>query len=118
MNETFAGRHHKTILQSSNYFLNAYKYNYRNPVEAGACVRVEDYPFSTLQILLGKIESSLLLEEDTTFLCDPTGTLKWLNTTPEKIKLDAVKLALKKQYFTSKIDRKTRKPILGEADCL
>ncbi len=118
INETFAGRHYKTILQSPNYFLNAYKYNYRNPVEANICPRVEDYSFSTLQILLGKKAPLFPLEEDTTFNDDPVGTMKWLNTKPEENKLEAVKFGLKRQYFRSKIDRKTRKPILGEEESL
>lgn len=118
INETFAGRHYKTILQHPNYYLNAYKYNYRNPVKAGICEKVEDYPFSTIQFLLGTRERSFPLAEDTTYLSNSKGTLEWLNKTPDPEKLEAVRYALKRQFFESKKSRKTNKAIIGENDIL
>jgi putative transposase len=118
INGTFAGRHYKTILQEQNYYLNAYKYNYRNPIEASICNRVEDYEYSTLHSLLGKSEVRIPIVEDTTFLSDRLGTLKWLNTAPDKLKLEAVRFALKRQYFTSKKVINFNKVIMGPGDLL
>lgn len=118
INETFAGRYFKGILQHQNYYLNAYKYNYRNPVAAGACEKVEDYPYSSLQSVLGHKEGHFPLVEDTTYLFDPVGTLEWLNETPDPIKLEAVRFGLRKQFFTSKKDSIRNRPILKEFDLL
>lgn len=118
INETYAGRHYKCILQHPNYYLNAYKYNYRNPVSAGVCVRVEEYPFSTLS---GKLSLSKLLVplcEDTTLKSDPKGTLEWLNTAPSLEREEAIRFGMKHQYFKSKKDRITNKPIFSEDDIL
>ncbi len=118
INETFAGRHYKCILQHPNYYLNAYKYNYRNPVAAGICSAVEDYPYSTLQQVLGFSAPSVPLVEDTTYENDPEGILDWLNKAPDPIKLEALRFGLKRQYFTSKKCRVLNRPVLNENDIL
>ena len=118
INETFAGRHYKCILQSLNYYLSAYKYCYRNPVQAGLCENVEDYPFSTLPGQLHRTELSIPLVKDMNLVMDPEGTLKWLNLNPKPEHLEAVRLGLKRQYFQSKKERMTNKPILSENDIL
>ncbi|MGZ3826622.1 MAG: transposase [Bdellovibrio sp.] len=118
INETFAGRHYKCILQHHNYYLNAYKYNYRNPIAAGICDKVEDYQFSTLYGLAKNKEKVFPLLEDTTFHCDPTGTLKWLNTKPDEIKLEGVRYGLKHQFFKSKKNCKDNKPIISDFELI
>ncbi len=118
INETFAGRHYKCVLQHHQYYLNAYKYNYRNPVSAGICKSVEEYPYSTLH---GKLKLSKLQIptcEDTTLLSDPYGVLNWLNTTPNPEKLEAVRFGMKHPYFKSKKDRILNKPLISENDIL
>jgi putative transposase len=118
INQTFAGRHFKCILQHPNYFLNAYKYNYRNPVTAKICQSVEEYPFSTLHAVMGKEPKPFAMAEDTTFFCDPVGTLTWLNEEPDPMRLEAVRFGLRRQYFLSKKCQRTRRYILGEHDTL
>ncbi len=118
INESYAGRHYKTVLQHPNYYLNAYKYNYRNPVTAGVCSLVEDYKYSTFRYIFHKMSLKFKLCEDTTFDFDPVGTLKWLNTEPSPEKAEAVRYGLKRQFFKSKKNRSTRKLILTENDVL
>ncbi|MGZ3773507.1 MAG: transposase [Pseudobdellovibrionaceae bacterium] len=118
INESFAGRHFKCILQHPNYFLNAYKYNYRNPVAAGICDLAEEYPYSTLHGLTKKSKLLLPLCEDITFNSDPSGTLKWLNTTPDPIKLEGVRYGLKRQFFSSKKDEIYHLPLISDLDVL
>jgi putative transposase len=118
INETFAGRHYKTILQKNNYYLDAYKYVYRNPVTAGICEWVEDYPYSTLHGLVKRSSLTIPLIEDAIFSADPLGTLKWLNTKPDPLKLEAVRFALRRQYFKPKKDRILNKPLLADDDIL
>ena len=116
INETYAGRHYKCILQHPSYFLNAYKYIYRNPVSAGICKKVEFYPYSTLQSLMGLANVPFPMAEDTTWQSDPEGTLKWLNTEPDKIKLAALRNGLKHPYFKSRLYKGTQKLIISKEE--
>ena len=115
INQTFGGRYFKCIIQEEYYFRCAYKYNYRNPVTASICNKVEDYPYSTLPGLLG-------LKEPKIIVVDPIaknnliGTLNWLNVPPEKEKLEAIQFGLKRQYFKSKKYPTTKKLILNIDD--
>lgn len=118
LNGNFAGRHYKCILQENRYFLSAYKYNYINPVTAGICTRVEEYPYSTLRFLLSPKESKFELIPDETYSSDPSGTLEWLNEPPSPEQLEAVRYALKRSYFKSKKSRSTNKPLLKDDDIL
>lgn len=118
INQTFSGRHYKCILQHPNYFLNAYKYNYRNPVVAGICEKVESYPFSTLQFVMGTAKSKIPLIEDIKFQSDPTATLSWLNSSPDPEKLEALRFGFKHQYFKSKKDRNSGQYIILENEVL
>lgn len=118
INESFAGRHYKCILQHQTYFLNAYKYNYRNPVAAGLCNRVEDYPYSTLRGKINPPELLIPISNDFLITNDLIETLEWLNTTPSEQMLKAMKLGLKHQYFRSKRQKRTTKPLISENDFL
>jgi putative transposase len=114
INETFAGRHYKCILQHPNYILNTYKYNYRNPVAAGICERVEHYPFSTLH---GKLKLSKLLVpvlEDVNLIGDPIGTLNWLNTAPSSEIQESMRTGFKHQYFKSNLNRARDSVVISE----
>lgn len=118
INQTFAGRHYKCILQHHNYYLNAYKYNYRNPVSSRICLNVEDYPFSTLRSLTGQSKLLFPLMKDETFWSDPQGTLKWLNAEPDPLKFEGVQYGLKYQYFKSKKDKVRNRPLITINDVL
>lgn len=118
INQTFAGRHYKCILDEHNYFMNAYKYNYRNPVTAGICEKVEDYPYSTLSMKLKLTVQKIPYIEDSLLSEDKSGILEWLNKTPESEALKAAKNGFKGSYFVSRNRRDSSKPILGPNDLL
>lgn len=99
INQTYGARHKPCILGSYNYFLNSYKYIYRNPVAAGVCGRVEDYRFSTLRGLLGFERLVIPLEEDTILFSDVEKELVWLNTPPSSENVQAMKIGLRKRRF-------------------
>lgn len=100
INHVFGGRTFRSCLGDYRYFEHAYKYIYRNPVEAGLCMRVEEYPFSTLQGLLGLAHSIIPVEEDSLIFDGNVGeTLKWLNTNPSRENKDAVRRALRHPTF-------------------
>lgn len=118
INESFAGRHYKCILQHQTYFLNAYKYNYRNPVAAGLCNRVEDYPYSTLRGKINPPELLVPISQDFLMSNDLVETLEWLNTKPSEQMLKAMEPGLKHQYFQSKKKKNTTLPIISKNDLL
>ena len=118
INQTYAGRHYKCILQQHSFYMNAYKYNYRNPVSAGICHKVENYPYSTLPMVLGLRAHEFPVVEDTLIADDKDGILKWLNTAPDPEKLEAVKLGLRRQFFTAKRSVKNGLLLIGDQERL
>jgi putative transposase len=106
-NHVYGQRHYRSLIQSYHYYTHAYKYIYRNPVEAGICKNVEEYQYSTLRGLLGfanlefPIEDSLLMD-------DLEGTLKWLNLSVTKENKRTIQLALKKGIFELRKETSTR----------
>lgn len=118
INQTFGNRFHRTSVESPLYYLHAYKYVYQNPLRAGLCKSVEEYPFSTLRGLLGIDRMIIPVEKDDTLFVDPEKCLSWLNTLPEKESLSQIKKALKKPMFALPLDRSTRRPSKLENDML
>jgi putative transposase len=104
INQTYGSRNYKTWLIKHHYFLNTYKYVYRNPVRAQLCTRVEDYPYSTLSGLLGLQPIHIPMAEDKVLFpsnFDPKA-LDWLNQTPDEALEDEMRRALKHPEFTLK----------------
>lgn len=118
INQTFAGRHYKCILQHQNYFLNAYKYNYRNPVTAGLVQRVENYPFSTLHENFENSDFQFPISKAYLFSSNRTEILEWLNLTPDSEKFEAVRQGLKHQFFKSKKCLKNNRVLIEDSDIL
>ena len=118
INQTFAGRHYKTILHTQSYFLNTYKYIYLNPVRANIVSRAEEYKYSTLQGLLGFSKLLVPIEEDLTLFSDVESTLNWINSMPNEEKLEAVKWGLKRQYFKPRKQVYSNKPILQKDEII
>jgi putative transposase len=98
-NQIYGSRYYRTIISKAHYFLNTYKYIYRNPVQARVCDTVESYPFSTLYGLLGKSNLLVPLLVDTTLFSDPAGTLAWLNRTTNPIHDIEMSRALRRSEF-------------------
>jgi REP element-mobilizing transposase RayT len=99
INHTWKANHFRRPILNPHYFLNAYKYFHRNPVEAKIIERVEDYPFSTLFGLLGRRQMILPVTYDDTLFSDVEGTLKWLNSAPSPEDREAMRLALRRSEF-------------------
>jgi len=73
-----------TTVKSSKYYLEVYRYIYRNPVQAGIVSRVEDYQFSSLALSEDRVQ--LIKKLDITknlfiplYLQDRPSFLGWLN---------------------------------------
>lgn len=120
INQVYGARNHKTLITNPHYFMNAYKYVYRNPVRARLARSVVEYPYSTLPGLLGRERLIIPVAEDT-LLFDPNvseSTLRWLNTTPDADREDQVRRALRRSVFTLSTDRKTGRPSVLETERL
>lgn len=100
INQTYGARNYRTVITKNIHLENVYKYLYRNPVQANICQRVEDYPFSTLQIRLGKRRGVIPLVGDPILEVDVDKTLNWLNMAPDVKDLDEVRKALRHSTFT------------------
>jgi putative transposase len=118
INQTWGQRHYRCVLRSHHYYLNSYKYAYYNPVKAGLCQRVEQYPYSTLNGLLGHRKLLIPVTEDLTLFSDVEGTLDWMNRTPLEDNWATVGLALKRPLFKLPKNRDTKKPHDLEIDML
>ncbi len=115
INQTWGGPYDPCIVDSYSYFMNAYKYVYRNPVKAGLAASCEDYKYSTLNGLVGQQHLIVPVEEDT-LLFDPqfnVATLKWLNQANEEDS-QAVAKALTKPKFRFEKCTNTNKSIRPE----
>ncbi|WII70731.1 transposase [Bdellovibrio sp. 22V] len=101
INQTYGSRFHRSLIASPLYYLHAYKYLYRNPVAAGICKRVEDYPYSTLPALLGntRMEIPILDDHNWGSITQRELTLSWLNTAPSSDNWEDVRKALRKGVF-------------------
>lgn len=109
INRIFGGRYKWCLIESQRYLLNCYKYIYQNPIRARLVTNCEDYPYSTIQTLLGLAPFKVPLHDKYGFK-DEYG-LRWLN---EKIEQDeelALKKSLSRSVMNDLVDRKTRKKI-------
>ncbi|MEZ0393076.1 MAG: transposase [Pseudobdellovibrionaceae bacterium] len=97
-NRIYGQRNFKCLITSYHYYMHAYKYVYRNPVEVGSVHHTESYPYSTLHGLVGKKKLVIPVEEDP-LMEDMDGNLKWLNSATEKQDWEIVGKALRKGEF-------------------
>lgn len=73
-------------IRDSSQFLNAYRYIYRNPVEAGIVDRCEDYPYSTMNALLGRSTQRLIVWDCLNLIQNPGRVLNWINQDENRFK--------------------------------
>lgn len=70
-------------IDNLSQYLNTYKYIYRNPAEAQLCLRVEDYKYSSLNALIGKSHTDILVYDQIGVIQNPFHILGWLNSSNE-----------------------------------
>ncbi len=108
INRLWGAPFHSTVVANPLYFLHAYKYNYRNPVAAKVCDRVEAYPWSTLQMLIGQKQGIIPIEEDVTLFNDVEGILRWLNESYPQEHSETLKKGFRKKKFKIAAHPKTK----------
>jgi putative transposase len=99
INQAYGARHFRGVIDSDHYYFHAYKYVYRNPVEAGLVSECENYMFSSLNFILGGSQATFPTVFDQTLFSDIEKTLKWINQKPLKESWEMVSSALKKSKF-------------------
>ena len=99
INQVYGGRYYRSMISSDHYYSHAYKYIYRNPVEAGLTYCVLEYPYSTLNRMVRKGELFVPVEYDNILFDNYESTLTWLNEAPSAEHYQIVKNALKKSEF-------------------
>jgi len=112
INKIWGGPYHNSLIDNALYFFHAYKYVYRNPIEASLCNKAEDYPFSSLSILLGQRHSIIPISEDKILFDDsPEKALEWINASYKNVERESIKKALRKSEFRLRKDPQNRKPL-------
>lgn len=107
INQVYGGPYHWSLIKSPNYYLHAYKYVYRNPVDGGLSSQVENYKYSTLSALIGYQHSIIPIEYDETLFSDLEEQLKWLNNCyPSHEIKDDIRKALRKNEFQFAKDKR------------
>ncbi len=102
INQIYGARYYKSLIDSYNYYLIAYKYVYQNPIRAQLCDRAEEYRYSTLSMIIGQRHMLIPIIEDTVLFSPDfcLDTLSWLNRKSDATKLLIVKKALRRSTFS------------------
>jgi REP element-mobilizing transposase RayT len=110
INQIFGAPYHRTVIKNRLYYQHAYKYVYRNPIEAGICQKAQDYPFSTIRGILGFDHLPFPAFDNLDLIVNPGKQLEWLNTPyPEASCLEDIRLALKHEEFEFHADPISRR---------
>ncbi len=105
INHVFGGPYKWSLLDHKRAYEHAFKYVYRNPVEAAMCSKVENYPFSTLQFSANPSSftyklSNSIFENCNQYPQTPSmETLHWLNHPYEEDEKLNIRNALKHRRF-------------------
>lgn len=108
-NQLWGSPYFCSLLTSTHYYLNCYKYIYQNPTRARLSDRVESYPFSTLKGLIGGSHLLIPTANDETLFSGFQETMSWLNQPIESENIRAMKHGLKNRIFSLPKDAKTKK---------
>jgi REP element-mobilizing transposase RayT len=100
INQVFGGPYHWSVIKNRVYYEFAYKYVYRNPVEASLVRRVENYPYSTLRGILGLDPLPFPAFDNMNLIAHPARCLSWLNSPyPHLDLLDDIRQGLRQREF-------------------
>ena len=112
INRIYGARYGSCIIKSSEHYAHAYKYVYRNPVEAKICSKAEEYPWSSLSTDTIPICSGINGFE-THLPSNINDLISWVNQIEEKLFTEAIRLALYKRVFKITRNRKNSKMPVG-----
>ncbi len=93
-NHLWGGKYKWSIIESQTHYFQVYRYIYQNPLRAGLCRRVEDYPYSTLKDVPIPLHTFVPMS-----FAGREGELHWLNEKYDSEDEALIKLGLRKQQF-------------------
>jgi REP element-mobilizing transposase RayT len=89
INHNFGSRYYSTIIDSKTNLSNVIRYIYHNPLRAGICNNLWDYPYSSLNQYLGFSNSGLMISGDSysqsLFQKGMIGREIWIESISEKM---------------------------------
>lgn len=94
INHLWGGRYKWSLIESQTHYFQVYRYIFQNPIRAGICNRVEEYPYSTLKPGPLPIHSFISMS-----FGGAEGELLWLNEKYETEDQELIKLGLRKSQF-------------------
>lgn len=109
INRIFGDRYKWTLINSLEYFNNALKYVYRNPIKSGSAIKAEDYPFSSLYYI--KYKNNLSIDFEAPYFGDLDRYLEFVNESFSLQYEESLSYGLSRPIFKMKKDHKRRKVI-------
>lgn len=116
INHIFGGPYKGSLIASGTYLYHAYKYVYRNPIEAGLSLLAEDYPYSTLKNAFGEaslpypLADKLMVEWSPIPVCLKQRR-EWLNTSYKKRELEVIRKGLRRVSFCFPSEKKFKSAV-------
>jgi putative transposase len=99
----FDTRYKWTLIRDKNYFLNAYRYVYQNPLRAGIVKTVADYSFSTFHGRAGYSKLEIPVTHHAFFEENPFASYvdeeKWLNERLPQDQIDLIRKGIRRFEF-------------------
>ncbi len=106
INRIFGGRYRRSLIKNNAYYAHVYRYIYRNPVEVKMSNKVEEYPFSTMQMLIKNQTSKPFPLFDKEYISrseiipkNLNERLDWLNVPYASEQGEMIRKALRRNIF-------------------
>lgn len=109
INRIFGDRYKWSLINSLEYYNNALKYVYRNPIKSGSVLKAEDYPFSSLYYI--KHKKNLSIELESPYFGEIESYLEYVNESFTLKYEESLSYGLSRPIFKLKKDFKRRKVI-------
>lgn len=94
INHLWGSRYKWSLITSQNHYFQVYRYIFQNPVRAGLCKKVQEYPYSTLNESFIPLHSFIPMS-----FGGNEGELLWLNQNYGQEEVRLIKLGLRKYQF-------------------
>jgi REP element-mobilizing transposase RayT len=94
INHLWGNRYKWSLIESQTHYFQVYRYIFQNPIRAGICKKVEDYPYTTLKNTTIPMHTFIPLS-----FGGAEGELLWLNEKYDQEDETLIKLGLRKYQF-------------------
>lgn len=93
-NHLWGSRYKWSMIESQMHYYQVYRYIFQNPIRAGICKKVEEYPYSTLREVPIPLHSFIPMS-----FGGQEGEIIWLNEHYDKDDQELIRLGLRKHQF-------------------